>query len=336
MRAQYPYQPAYGYPGPPQPPRKGRTGLIIGIVAAVAVVVLGGAAATVVIERNRLQPAAGAGPSGSAQKDTPAVSPEEYQSALDAADQELAPLYAAMVGSKHPDELQTTAFALARGIEARSTALYAIKPPTAVAAAHQHLIEALGTFGAAVSSIGGANIGAICAGASALSFVSRSTGADKLRSAIAELATADSARAYKVGAFVPPVTPDQNRTLSNGATIKPSKSSASGRFVIKNQTTFDIVASVATAGSKTALAMFYVQAGKDATYVGIPGGSYDLFLMHGQDWDSDNTTFTRQCEFHQVPKTFDFTSSSTSYSVWTVTLPEGGLDWRTLSSDFPK
>src|SRR5215470_836857 len=157
MPPQYPYQPAYAYPNPPQPPRKGRTGLIIGIVAAVVVVVLGGAAATVVIERNRLQPASGAGPSGSAQKDTPAVSPEEYQSALDAADQELAPLYAAMVGSKHPDELQTTAFALARAIEARSTALYAIKPPTAVAAAHQHLIEALGTFGAAVSSIGGAN-----------------------------------------------------------------------------------------------------------------------------------------------------------------------------------
>jgi len=331
----------YFYPDPlqqpPSPPRKSRVGLLIGIVAAVVVVVLGGTAAVVLtIGRERFQPALAAAPSASSPTHNPAVSPEEYQRALDVVDQELGPLYTAMVGSKHPDDLQTTAFALAKGIENESVALSAVEPPTAIAAAHQHLVEALRAFGSAVSSVGSTNLGPVCGGASALSFVSRSTGADKLRAAIAELTTADSARVYKVGAFVPPVTPDPNRSLGNGTKVKSSKSSASNRLIIKNQTTMDIVASVAPTGTKTAVAMFYIQTGKEATYIGIPSGSYDVFLMHGQDWDAANTTFTRQCAFRQLPKTFDFKETSTTYSVWTVTVPEEPLAWRTLNAEFPQ
>jgi hypothetical protein len=206
-----------------------------------------------------------------------------------------------------------------------------------VAAGHQHLVAALRTFGSAVTSVGGTNLGAVCAGASALSFVSRSSGADQLRAAIAELATTDSAHAYKVGAFVPPVTPDLNRTPGNGATIKSSKTSQQNRLIVKNQTALDIVASVPSAGAKTAVAMLYISAGKEATYIGLPNGSYDLFLMHGQDWDAANATFTRQCAFYQVPKTFDFTATSTTYDVWTVTVTEDeAWRWRPLNADFPQ
>src|SRR5262245_871484 len=159
----YGQPPVYFYPDPlqqpPSPPRKSRVGLLIGIVAAVVVVVLGGTAAVVLtIGRERFQPALAAAPSASSPTHNPAVSPEEYQRALDVVDQELGPLYTAMVGSKHPDDLQTTAFALAKGIENESVALSAVEPPTAIAAAHQHLVEALRAFGSAVSSVGSTNL----------------------------------------------------------------------------------------------------------------------------------------------------------------------------------
>jgi hypothetical protein len=98
-----------------------------------------------------------------------------------------------------------------------------------------------------------------------------------------------------------------------------------------------MVASVPSAGTKTAVAMLYISAGKEATYIGLPNGSYDLFLMHGQDWDAANATFTRQCAFYQVPKTFDFTATSTTYDVWTVTVTEDeAWRWRPLNADFPQ
>ena len=336
----YPYQqPGYPYPYPPQqapdPLRKRRTGLTIGIVAAVVVVLLGGAAAVALtVGRNWLHPVGGATPPGSARKNVPVASPEQYQNALDEVDQDLEPLYAAMVAARHPDDLQTTAFALANRVTTRTGALAEVGPPTPVAAAHQHLIEGLNAFGSEVTSVASTKLGSICAGPSALSYLSRSTGADKLRAAVAELATADPARAYKVGAFVPQATADPNRSLRNGATIKSSTSTAPNRMIIKNPTSLDVVASVAPTGTRTALAIFYVSAGQDATYIGIPNGNYDLYFTRGQDWDTASTAFTRQCAYYEEPKTFDFATTSTTYTVWTVTVSADPF-WKASPTAFP-
>ena len=46
---------------------------------------------------------------------------------------------------------------------------------------------------------------------------------------------------------------------------------------------------------------------------------------------------SRTQAFYQVPKTFDFTATSTTYDVWTVTVTEDeAWGWRPLNADFPQ
>jgi hypothetical protein len=324
-----------GAPGwaPVPPVRKSRVGLVVGIVAGVIVLVLiAGVSFLLVANRLSGQPiAASTVPPSPTPTTPPPVSPESYQSALDQVDQAIAPKFAAVVAAKHPNELKTAAADLSTAIGAQATTLTAITPPTAVASAHQHLTAALTTFAANASS---SEISNVCAGPSALSYLSQSTGADRLRTAIAEVAAADSSHPYKVGTFLPASTPDPNRTLANGARIKSAKSSSSNRLTVKNQSTQDIVVSLTVGASTTATLMFYVAANNSATYVGIANGTYDIWYTSGVDWDAGTEGFTRRCSYLHDASTLAFKETSTKYDVWTVTL-SNSLFWRDEASGFP-
>jgi hypothetical protein len=70
----------------------------------------------------------------------------------------------------------------------------------------------------------------------------------------------------------------------------------------------------------------YIQNHDSFTITGIPDNTYDLYFTLGEDWDSEQAKFTRRTSHSRFEESFPYTTSATTYSIWSVTLQpvEGG------------
>jgi hypothetical protein len=262
-------------------------------------------------------PGGGTGPSGGSVAPVVAASPEEYQQALTTLDSTLAAGMRKLSTARTAPTVRNAADAMAVAVDAETEKLRGFAPPEAVAAAHDRLVTALGGFSAALSS---GSIEGVCSGSSATSRISRETAVNDLRAAAQALGTADPAHAYRVGTSLPKVAKDPNRRQSNGRYLKRTTSSGSGQLKIKNGGGTDGVISIVAGNAKQPTVAVYVRGKQNFTVRGIRDGTYHIYMTTGTDWDPAARTFSRDCTFARFDDTFKFSTTSTTYTVWELTV----------------
>jgi hypothetical protein len=263
-------------------------------------------------------PGGGAAPSGgSVSPAVAASSPEEYQQALATLDSTLADGMRKLNAARTAPTVRNAADALALAVDAETEKLRAITPPEAVAAAHDRLVTALEGFSAAVSSD---STEGVCSGSSATPRISRETAVNELRVAAQALGTADPAHAYRVGTSLPKVAKDPNRRMSNGRYLKRTASNGSGQLKIKNGGGTDSVISIVAGNAKLPTVAVYVRGKQSFTVRGVRDGTYHIYVTTGTDWDSAARTFSRDCSFARFDDAFKFSTTSTTYTVWELTV----------------
>ncbi len=110
------------------------------------------------------------------------------------------------------------------------------------------------------------------------------------------------------------------RRMSNGAFVQDAGyRNGEGQLTIENGTDHDAVG-VLTTADKTAVLAVYVQVKQSVTITSIRDGKYNLYFALGEDWDSSGGRFTRPFTYQEFEDSFDFTTTSTQYTTWTVTL----------------
>jgi hypothetical protein len=263
-------------------------------------------------------PGGGAGPNGGSA--TPAVaasSPEEYQQALTTLDSSLTEGMRKLTAARTAPTVRNAADAMALAVDAQTEKLRAMAPPEAVAAAHDRLVTALEGLSAALTS--GSTEG-VCSGSSAAPRISREAAVNELRAAARALGAADPAHAYRVGTSLPKVAKDPNRRLSNGRYLKRTASNGSGQLKIKNGGRTDGVISIVPGKAKQPTVTVYVRGKQNFTVRGVRDGTYHIFVTSGTDWDSAARTFSRDCTFARFDDPFKFSTTSTTYTIWEVTV----------------
>ena len=146
-----------------------------------------------------------------------------------------------------------------------------------------------------------------------------------MRTAADSLAKVDASHAYKIGSFLPKATPAQNRRLGNGQYIKKGNRGGSGKLKIDNTgSTTDAVIGLTPVNSKAANFTVYVRAGTSYTVSGVRDGTYQIYLTSGADWDPAVPGFAFKCDFSKFADTFQFSTTRTQYTQWTITLEGRG------------
>nr|MDT0659329.1 hypothetical protein [Micromonospora sp. DSM 115978] len=347
----------YGQPGfgPPQfpvaapppagPTRPWRQKKFIAAGAALAVLLLAGCCAVPVMffrddpaaTEATVDPSGSPGPSRPAPSASP-IGPDEYQALLTAADTELAAEFRTLAEAKNPNVVEVSALQVRTGIDTHYRALVAVTPPPAVATAHTELLTSMAGLREALTEAGtAADAGDVCLGPSALSRVGRSEAAGKVREAAQALATADPTRAYQVGSFVPANAKDGSRRLANGTYVKRARG-GSGQLKIENGGG-DAVISIVKGSSKTPATRVYVRSKNSFTVFGITDGTYRIFMTSGRDWNPSMRAFSLECGYQKFDDSFKFTTTSSTYTGWTISLtPRLGGNASTSSvdpDDFP-
>jgi hypothetical protein len=113
-------------------------------------------------------------------------------------------------------------------------------------------------------------------------------------------------------------SPTLTRRLATGTVVKQTGAmNGDGELTVENGLGLD---AVAVLSRETWLLAVYVQNNSSHTITGIPDGDYELFFTLGEDWDAGQGAFTRRRDLSRFEESFPFTSTSTTYSVWSVTL----------------
>jgi len=344
-----PYGAAGGAYPPVTPQAKGSgKGKILAVVGgAVAVVLLAILAVPVLLWASRdsvggtpsnraggstadASPSPTASPSPSA---TP-ISPPEYQALLAEVDKSVGDAFKKLGKAKNPKAVGAAVDDIESAVERQIRTLSAVTPPANVASAHADLLRGLEDLADSLAETGSAaGAGEVCVGSSALARLSRESSAEEVRAARQALATADPAQPYQVGDFIPKKTSDTNRRLSNGKFLKRTKSGL-GQLKIENGGRNDAVINVVRSGSKSPMVSVYVRAKSKFTVTGVRDGVYQIYMTGGKDWDDSAKAFSRDCSFQRFEDSFRFTTTSTQYTIWTITLtPVVGGNARTSDVD---
>lgn len=348
---QQPYPP-YGAPQQPYPPpgvppaagASGRKRLWVGVGAAALTLVLvaGCCAGSWLLsddddDNEAARPLTGR-TGASAEAATP-VTAERYQQLLNELDRALAGGFAGVQTAKDPARIETAADGLEQLVREETAKLNTVTPPAVARDAHGALVSALGELAlAADETASAAEAYQVCAGSAATALVSRSTAVQRVRTAAQSLATADPAQAFKVGSFLPKLTRDTNRRLRNGAYIVQGRG-GSGQLKIDNGGRPDMVVSLVKNGAKKPVTTVYLRGKGKHTVRGVRDGTYQVFLASGVDWDGKTRRFTRNCGFSKFDDTLKFTTTSSQYTIWSITLtavPGGNAQTSDVNPDaFP-
>jgi pSer/pThr/pTyr-binding forkhead associated (FHA) protein len=109
------------------------------------------------------------------------------------------------------------------------------------------------------------------------------------------------------------------RRLSNGTFIKEAvPRDGQGDLEIDNGQDLDAVAVMTTLADAPIFSV-YVQARSKFKVEGIRDGTYKLFFMLGEDWDSATGRFTRKVHYEVFEDTLRYTTTSTTATIWRVT-----------------
>jgi hypothetical protein len=332
----------FGPVPPPQgataPPR--RRGLLVGgaVAAVLALVACCGVPAAVLLSQDDPKPnraSNGANTTATVEPSPSAgpLSPDQYQALLAEVDRSLVAGFGQLGAARNTKAIRAAASELETAIDAQYRTLAAAIPPENVTAAHDDLVDAMSDMDDSVSEIGSsASLGDVCLGPAAMSRVSRAEATDRVRSASLALAAADRERAYQVGSFLPQETNDGNRRLTNGTYVKRARG---GRGQLKiNNSSGDTVISVVRNGSKTPAIRVYVRSKNSFTVFGVKDGTYRIFMASGRDWNTKLRAFSFDCGFQKFDDSFRFTTTSSTYTGWTISLkPTVGGNARTSPVD---
>lgn len=92
-----------------------------------------------------------------------------------------------------------------------------------------------------------------------------------------------------------------------------------GDLEIDNGQDLDAVAVMTTLADAPIFSV-YVRARSQFKIEGIRDGTYKLFFMLGEDWDAVTGRFTRKARYEVFEDTFRYTTTSTTATIWRVTL----------------
>jgi hypothetical protein len=248
-----------------------------------------------------------------------------YERVLARIDKGLGSDFQRLRSAQSPPAVSATAAATEENVSRDLDLLDGVSPPGRFEAGNAAIIPALMSFYAALgSAASAAGTSQVCAGTSAVALISRSKGTAQLRSAEARLSAADPAHLLHLGSFLPPVTTDTNRRLANGTLIKKASPSGPGEVKVNNsEGSADVVVSLVPSNAVTEMAV-YVRARSSATVHGIRDGTYQVYVTDGDDWETRENLFTRNCDFGKFDRTADFTTKisgdTTDYTFYEIDL----------------
>lgn len=249
------------------------------------------------------------------------VTPETYLQALATSDTALASAFEQVSSATTTTDLTTSAKIARAVVDRESDTLDAITPPPAAATAHQQLLDALTEMKDELDNIDvERQDGWPCTGSAAVAFLAHSASADLLRQATVALQTADAQHPYAFGAFLPAAEPFADRRLGTGTFVSRSVRGGSGRLKVVNDDEYDAAVTLTAVSMTTPSLTVYVRAKGSYTVTGIPDGSYDSYVTMGKDWDSGIRRFTRYCQFSKFETPSEFTTTRSTYTIWTITL----------------
>lgn len=110
------------------------------------------------------------------------------------------------------------------------------------------------------------------------------------------------------------------RRLTTGTVIREvGARNGLGELTIENGLDVDAVAVLTQQGSSWLFAVYVLNHGTH-TVGGIPDGTYELYFTLGEDWDAETAQFTRKRSLSRFEDTFPYSTTDTTYAIWSVTL----------------
>jgi hypothetical protein len=110
-----------------------------------------------------------------------------------------------------------------------------------------------------------------------------------------------------------------NRYQQTGTFLRDTARTGQGKLTIQNGADTDAVI-VLTNLSSAPLLSVYVRSGDSYTVTGIRDGQFRVFFATGHDWDTGAAVFTRDASLKVFQDTLAFVTTSTQYTIWTLTL----------------
>lgn len=124
--------------------------------------------------------------------------------------------------------------------------------------------------------------------------------------------------------------------LANGTYINRDMTGGSGQLIIRNLEWDTLVALTGGDDPKKPLVSVFVRKGSSFTVYGIRDGNYDVYLSMGEDWDTASKRFTKNVSYYRFDETFNYRTTSSHYTYYTISMGEGGGGTRRISQDeFP-
>jgi hypothetical protein len=312
--------PTYRPYSPYQPPARSRRRLVLltGAAAAVVVVVVALITANSGGGSTDNQGSQQAAPPAPTTTTAPPESAATYQQALNGLATALTNGLTELNNAQTPQAISTAATDFGNAVQQAEGALGGV-PPVDTEAANTALMSALqGLTGGDLSSVGSAaSSDQVCLGPAATALLSRSDSLAQLRTAIAGLTT--GGLAYQFGATLPPVTQDGSRSANTGSIVAGAVHHGLGELTISNGGTADATVGL-VAGGGAPVVTVYVGQGGSYTLRHIADGTYTIYVTSGADWDAGARLFSRGCQFQQFDQTMDFTTTSSQYTTYTITL----------------
>ncbi len=93
-----------------------------------------------------------------------------------------------------------------------------------------------------------------------------------------------------------------------------------GELEIRNGTNDDAVAKLVNINTNRSIATIYIGANNNYTLKNISDGNYKLVFNLGHDWDTISKKFTKNSSYSVFEESFDFLTTSSYYSTFSVTL----------------
>ncbi|MFE0461891.1 hypothetical protein ACFW1A_21855 [Kitasatospora sp. NPDC058965] len=213
-------------------------------------------------------------------------------------------------------DLKTALGDVQQAASAGSTGLQGLTPPSGAGDGNRQLYVALDTLAGNFSTVAtDIDSEKMCATSSALAEAGQAQGLKDVQQALTALSTAGFSTTFSV----PQTGQLQHRALDNGAKVREGQSDGNGELTVDNGGgSVDAVLTLSQNGQ--AAYSFYVVKGQTAKISGIRDGKYDVFFAGGFDWDGGTKKFTQSCAFTKFDDGLDFTTTSTTYSTWTLTL----------------
>jgi hypothetical protein len=293
-----------------------RRWLWAGLISAVVLVLLAASVVVTVILAKGVGGKRAAGTSTPTSTAPPPLSTLDYQQLLTATDTELGTGFAALRKARTPAAVHDAASALSLSAQIAADRLTDVTPPDNAQSFNSQLATDLNDFATMLGeTAAAAEQHDVCTASSAIADVTAADATADLRTDIQTLVAAS----YTFGSFLPEPAKSTNRRGSTGY-LKRISNRGLGQLKIKNSGTTDTLVSLVPRSGGKAIGTVYVRGKGNFTMTGVRDGTYRIFVASGVDWDAKLRTFTRTCDFRKFDDTMKFSTSSTQFTIWTITL----------------